>query len=336
MKHLPLLAAAAALLAVATAAIAVVTLQRQVRAPFQGYEGDHVDVVVRPRMAARQIADMMEEAGVVESAALLTGWLWWTERSGDVQAGEYRFIGLHSVVEVAEVVTSGRVQLYAVTITEGSTRWQVAEAIAVAGFDSYEAALAATGRIDLIEDLDPMADTLEGYLFPETYLAPRSDHAEDLVVRMVEAFHEAWTPAYRRRAAELEMSVRAVVTLASLIEAETQTAQERPVVSGVFHNRLARGMLLQTDPTVIYARHLAGREGRTIYQSDLRRDSPYNTYLYPGLPVGPIGNPRWTSVDAALYPADVDFLYFVSRNDGTHAFSQTLAEHNELVARYQR
>ena len=330
------LAGAAALLAAATAAVAVASLQRQVQAPFQGYEGAHMDVVVRPGMPARQIADLLEEAGVVESAALLTGWLWWTERSARVQAGEYRFVAPTSILEVAEVVTAGRVRLYSVTITEGSTRWQVAEAIAAAGFGSYEAALAATGRTNLIEDLDPVADTLEGYLFPETYLAPRSDDAEDLVVRMVEAFQQAWTPAYQGRAAELEMSVRAVVTLASLIEAETLTPEERPIVSGVFHNRLARGMLLQTDPTVIYARHLAGREGRAIYQSDLRRDSPYNTYLYPGLPVGPIGSPRLASVDAALLPADVDFLYFVSRNDGTHAFSKTLAEHNELVDRYQR
>ena len=336
MKRLALLTAATALLAVSTITITGAILQRRVRAPFQGYDGAHTDVVVRQGMAAGQIADLMESVGVVESATLLTGWLWWTSRSGDVQAGEYRFSGPRSVVEVAEVITSGRVRLYPVTITEGATRWQVAEAIASAGFDGYEAALAATGRIDLIEDLDPLADTLEGYLYPETYLAPRSDAADDLVVRMVDAFRQTWTADYDRRAAELEMSVRAVVTLASLIEAETRAAEERPIVSRVFHNRLARGMLLQTDPTVIYARHLAGREGRTIYQSDLRRDSPYNTYVYPGLPVGPIGSPRQASVNAALYPADSEFLYFVSRNDGTHAFSRTLAEHNRLVDRYQR
>ncbi len=336
MTRLPLLAAAAALLTVTVAAVAAVSLQRQVQAPFQGYEGDHVDVIVRPGLAAQQIAELLERSGVVESASLLTGWLWWTESSGDVQAGEYRFSGPSSVVEVAAVVTSGRVRLYPVTITEGSTRWQVAQAIAAAGFDTYEKALAATGRIDLISDLDPLAESLEGYLFPETYLAPRGDDAEDLVVRMVSAFDVIWTPESRRRAAELEMSTREVVTLASLIEAETRAPNERPTVSAVFHNRLARGMLLQTDPTVIYARHLAGREGRTIYQSDLRRDSPYNTYVYPGLPIGPIGNPRQASIDAALYPADVEFLYFVSRNDGTHAFSRTLVEHNELVDRYQR
>lgn len=336
MKRLALLTAAAALLAVVAAAITATTLRRRVQAPFQAYDGAYADIVVRPGMAASQIADLMERAGVVESAALLTGWLWWTQRSGDMQAGEYRFSGPMSMVEVAEMVIAGRVRLYPMTIAEGSTRWQVADAIVLAGFDTYDAAWAATGRIDLIEDLDPLADSLEGYLFPETYLAPRSADAEDLVVRMVDAFRRAWTSANGRRASELGMSVRTVVTLASLIEAETRAPEERAVVSRVFHNRLARGMLLQTDPTVIYARHLAGREGRTIYQSDLRRDSPYNTYVYPGLPAGPIGSPRQASVAAALHPADAEFLYFVSRNDGTHAFSRTLAEHNEFVDRYQR
>ncbi len=335
MKRLLALAAAVAVLTVAAAGT-VLVLQRRVQATFQGYDGEHVDVVVRPGMAARQVADLLETAGVVESAALLTGWLWWTERSGEVQVGEYRFSGPTSLAQVAEVVTTGRVRLYPLTITEGATRWQVAEAIATAGFGSYEDALAATGRIDLIGDLDPAADSLEGYLFPETYLALRDDDAERLIARMVDAFRDAWTPAFNRRATELEMNLREVVTLGSLIEAETRAADERRLVSGVFHNRLSHGMLLQTDPTVIYARNLAGREGRTIYQSDLRRDSPYNTYVYPGLPVGPIGSPRQASLEAALYPADVDFLYFVARNDGTHAFSRTLAEHNALVNRYQR
>ncbi len=336
MKRSLVLAVAVALLAVVTAAATARSLERRIHATFQGYEGEHVDVIVRPGMPAWQVAELLESTGVVESAALLTGWLWWTERSGDVQVGEYRFAGATSLVEVANVVTTGRVRLYPLTIKEGSTRWQVAEAIAAAGFETYEKALVATGRIDLIGDLDPMADSLEGYLFPETYLAPRGDDADRLIARMVDSFRTAWTARLRRRATELDMDVRDVVTLASLIEAETQASEERPVVSGVFHNRMARGMLLQTDPTVIYARNLAGREGRTIYQSDLRRDSPYNTYVYPGLPVGPIGNPRQASLEAALYPADVDFLYFVARNDGTHAFSRTLAEHNALVDRYQR
>jgi len=223
-----------------------------------------------------------------------------------------------------------------VTLVEGASRWQVADVIAAAGFADRESALAATTRVDLIADLDPDATTLEGYLFPETYLAPRGTTATELVEMAVARFRSAWTRSRARRAATLGLSVHDVVTLASLIEAETREASERAVVSAVFHNRLARGMLLQTDPTVLYAMHLAERTGRRIRQSDLRRESPYNTYVTPGLPVGPIGNPRGASIDAALHPADVDFLYFVSRNDGTHAFSRTLQEHNELVNRYQR
>lgn len=304
--------------------------------PFLNAPDGAVDVEIESGMVAGEVASRLAAAGVVADARDLVWWLWWTERAGDVQAGEYQFGAPASVREVADVITQGRVRLYPVTVPEGSTRWQAATAISAAGFGDEVEALAATENVELIADLDPDADSLEGYLFPETYLVPAATSPAEIVELMVRAFRVAWTPERAARAEELGWGLRDVVILASLIEAETPSGDERGLVSGVFHNRLERGMLLQTDPTVLYARWLAGKDGRTIYMSDLRRDSPYNTYLHAGLPAGPIGSPRDASIHAALYPAESGYLYFVSKNDGTHAFSATLREHNESVSQYQR
>lgn len=333
-------------LALALAAMAVLTavgawalsgwIDQRLDQLYLSASGGVADVEIEAGMAAREAAARLATAGVVAEASDLVWWLWWTERAGDVQAGEYRFAAPVSVRQVADVITQGRVRLYPVTLPEGSTRWQAAAAIVAAGFGEIDEALAATERAELIVDLDPDADTLEGYLFPETYLVPAATSPAEIVALMVGAFRDAWTAERAARAEALGLGVRDVVILASLIEAETTSPDERVMVSAVFHNRLERGMLLQTDPTVLYARWLAGKDGRMIYMSDLQRDSPYNTYLYAGLPAGPIGSPRDASIHAALYPAESGYLYFVSRNDGTHAFSLTLREHNESVNQYQR
>jgi len=315
--------------------IAIQRLRAELTSPFGGLS-EPVVVVIQPGTTANAVATSLAQEGVVRDARLLVAWLWWNDLTGRIHAGEYQFSDPLSVAQVATVITEGRVLQHALTIPEGSTRWQVAAAIAAAGFGSREAALEATANADLITDLCPEATTLEGYLYPDTYLAPASDSPEQIVTAMVRAFRDRWDQRRSERAEQLGMSVHEVVTLASLIEAETPSAQERPIVSAVFHNRLRKGMLLQTDPTVLYSMRLAGKEGRTIHRSDLARDSPYNTYRVPGLPPGPIGNPRAASLDAALWPADVDYLYFVSRNDGTHAFSRTLGEHNRRVNQYQR
>jgi UPF0755 protein len=304
--------------------------------PYADWQGDHVDVTVPAGAGATSVARVLGEAGVVERPRLLVGWLWWTDRTGAVRAGEYRFDRPRSVRDVAEVLIAGRVLLRPVTVPEGSTRWEVARAIERAGFGDYEVTLRQTERVGLISDLDPEAVTLEGYLYPETYMAAATDGPAEIVEAMVARFRRHWDAPRRAAAARLGMGLREVVTLASIVEAETPASYERALVSAVFHNRLRRGMLLQTDPTVLYAKFLAGLEERTIRRSDLRRDSPYNTYVVAGLPAGPIGNPRAASIDAALYPADVEYLYFVSRNDGTHVFSRTLSEHNRWVNLYQR
>lgn len=336
MKKLVLALGAVAIVAVVGTLALRSWIDQRLDRPYLSAPGGVVDVEIEPGMAARELARRLAAAGVVAEARDLVWWLWWTERAGDVHAGEYRFDAAVSVRQVADVITEGRVRLYPVTLPEGSTRWQAAAAIAAAGFGTVDEALAATERVELIADLDPDADTLEGYLFPDTYLVPVATTPAEIVALMVRAFHAAWTPEREARTEALGWQPRDVVILASLIEAETSSPDERTVVSAVFHSRLERGMLLQTDPTVLYARWLAGKDGRTIYMSDLQRDSPYNTYLYAGLPAGPIGSPRDASIHAALYPAETDYLYFVSRNDGTHAFSRTLREHNEFVNQFQR
>lgn len=329
-------AMALVLVAALVATAGALWMQRQLSTPFQGWTGSHVDVGIEPGMTATAVAARLQERGVVANSRLLVGWLWWTGTTGSLQAGSYRFAEARDVRAVARVIVDGRVRLQPVTVPEGSTRWDVAHALERAGFSDYETALRETSRAELIRDLDPEAESLEGYLYPETYMAAAGDGAEQLVGAMVQRFRLLWDAERQGRARQLGMSVRQVVTLASIIEAETPAAYERPLVSAVFHNRLRLGMLLQTDPTVLYAKRLAGRDERVIRRSDLNRDSPYNTYRVAGLPAGPIGNPRAASIDAALLPAAVDLLYFVSRNDGTHAFSRTLAEHQRWVNLYQR
>ncbi len=329
-------AAAAALLLLVAAGACVFWLERRLHEPYAGWAGEFVDVLIQPGDTAGRAAERLERAGVLRDRLWLLLWLRLDGGVHDIRAGEYRFSRPVSPAQVGRVLLEGRVLLHAVTVPEGATRWQVAEALARAGFGDAEEALAATAMAQLVADLDPEAATLEGYLYPDTYLAPAGTPAERIVRRMVERFRREWSPARAARAARLGMSVREVVTLASIIEAETPVAAERPLVSAVLHNRLRRGMRLQTDPTVLYAMRLAGIRERRIRRSDLRRDSPYNTYVVAGLPPGPIGNPRAAAIDAALYPADVDYLYFVARNDGTHQFSRTLAEHNRMVEKYQR
>ena len=194
----------------------------------------------------------------------------------------------------------------------------------------------ASGQTEWISGWDDAATDMEGYLFPETYHFPKGTPTEKLVEAMVTQFKKTFNENWQRRADELGMTVREVVILASLIEKETSIPEERTLVSAVFHNRLRIGMKLDCDPTIIYALKQQDRFGDRLRTKDLRFDSPYNTYLYPGLPPGPICNPGQGCLEAALYPAASKYLYFVSKNDGSHHFSLTLREHLRAVQKYQK
>jgi UPF0755 protein len=193
----------------------------------------------------------------------------------------------------------------------------------------------AARNVSLVQALDPDATDLEGYLFPETYALSRHADAAKLVALMVSRFEHVFTPELRQAAAARNLTVRKAVTLASIVEKETARAAERPLVAAVYTTRLRVGMPLQCDPTVIYALTKAGRYAGNIHKEDLSVDSPYNTYRYPGLPPGPIASPGRASLEAAVRPADADYLYFVSRNDGSHEFARTLDEHNRNVQKFQ-
>ena len=246
--------------------------------------------------------------------------------------GEYEFVGGMAPADVLDKITKGEVVQYAVTIPEGYSLDQIAGILQENGLVNEDEFIQLTQDPVFLAKLDFKVEDLEGYLFPDTYHFTQQVEPEIMVQTMIERFKQVWTEQLATRAMELDMSVHQVMTLASVIEKETGVSQERGLISGVFHNRLRKKIPLQSDPTVIYA--LAHFDGN-LRKEDLTVDSPYNTYRFQGLPPGPIASPGEASIRAALYPIQTNYLYFVSRNDGSHQFSTTLAEHNLAVKKYQ-
>jgi UPF0755 protein len=238
--------------------------------------------------------------------------------------------------DVIDKIARGDVFLRPITFREGLTVRQMAEIYQRDGGGSKADFLRSSQNGALIHDIDPAAQDLEGYLFPDTYTLPRRATADQLVQRMVTAFRDVMTPDLVQKAAARGLSVRELMTLASLVEKETAKPGERPIVAAVYTNRLKIGMGMQCDPTVIYALERAGKYDGNLTRENLQFDSPYNTYRYAGLPPGPIAAPGRASIEAAASPAEVPYLYFVSRNDGSHVFSATLDEHNRNVYEYQK
>jgi UPF0755 protein len=306
-----------------------------VHRPYQGFEGAERFVDIPQGTGTAAMARRLADAGVVRSPEAFRLAVWMKGSGRRLQAGEYRFDRPMSPAEVVDKLARGDVYVRAITFREGLTIWDMASVYENAEFGRASDFMAASKRADLIRDIDPEARDLEGYLFPDTYTLPRSATAEQLVERMVAQFRKVLTPELKQQAADRGLTVRELVTLASLVEKETGKADERTTVAGVYTNRLRIGMGLQCDPTVIYALMLAGRYDGNIRRADLQIDSPYNTYRYAGLPPGPIAAPGAASLHAAANPADVPYFYFVSRNDGSHVFSTTLDEHNKAVYEYQ-
>jgi UPF0755 protein len=304
--------------------------------PYKAYQGTEQFVEIPSGRGLSSIGKSLADAGVVSSSEAFRLAVWLRGSGRRLQAGEYRFDRPMTAAEVVDKLAKGDVYVRAVTFREGLTVREMAAVFESAGFGTAADFIAASKNASLIKGLDPAAPDLEGYLFPDTYTLPRSVTAAQLIERMVSRFEKAVTAELRQTAASRGLTMRELVTLASLVEKETAKAEERPVVSGVYTNRLKIGMGLQCDPTVIYALMLAGRYDGNIRKGDLQIDSPYNTYRYAGLPPGPIAAPGEASLHAAANPADVPYLYFVSRNDGSHVFSSTLDEHNRHVNEFQR
>ena len=303
--------------------------------PYKGYAGPEQFVEIAPGSSPAAMGRVLAEAGVVPSAASFRTAVWLRGSGRRLQAGEYRFDTPISPAEVVNKLARGDVYLQPITFREGLNIRQMAAVFEERGFGAARDFIKAASNAELIRPLDPQAQDLEGYLFPDTYTLPRSVTAEQLVSRMVARFEQSLTPQVREQAAARGLSVRQLVTLASLIEKETGKGEERPLVAAVYANRLKIGMGLQCDPTVIYALERAGRYTGNLTRENLKFDSPYNTYRYAGLPPGPIAAPGKAALEAAADPADVPYLYFVSKNDGSHAFATTLEEHNRNVHQWQ-
>ena len=305
--------------------------------PVEHSSGDQI-ITIQQGSSTQSIVNKLAEAGIVRHPFPLRLYLRLTQRSGSLKAGDYKFESPISPMAALSKIERGEVSLESVTIPEGWNRFEIAERLAKTGKGTVDEFLRLTYAIEFVSELDPNARNLEGYLFPDTYYYSSKTTAEELVEMMIDRFEEVFTPTLRARAAEMGMSVHDAVTLASIIEEEARIADERPVISSVFRNRLRIGMPLASDPTFIYAAILArDYDGNPNQPRHRRRESPYNTYITSGLPPGPIASPGRASIEAALYPQDTDYLYFVvTGTEGRHKFSRTSAEHEAAAAEYHR
>ncbi|MGA2532234.1 MAG: endolytic transglycosylase MltG [Candidatus Aminicenantales bacterium] len=309
-------------------------LVKENSAPYQG-PGSNVFFEVQKGRSVRSVIGNLGARSVIRSSLALTLAYRLFYSRQRLKAGEYEFTFPASGKDVLFKIFRGRIYLHPVTVPEGLTGDEIAGVLAAqAGVEPgpFRSAFRQTAPV---AEWDARAVNLEGYLFPDTYLVPRNVTAGEFVDVMVGEFRKVFHEGWRKRAAELGLSVRDIVILASLIEKETGLPGERPLVSAVFHNRLRLGMKLDCDPTVIYGLKLEDKYSGRLLTRDLAFPSAYNTYIHSGLPPGPICNPGRQALDAALYPAPESYLYFVAQGDGSHHFSRSFAEHRQAVQRYQ-
>jgi len=291
---------------------------------------------VEKGQTAQDIAQNLKKNGIIKKTwPILLGYkIFFSSQS--LKAGEYALQLPLSAKDVLQILTEGNVYLRPVTIPEGLTIEEIADLLESQNFAKKVDFIKISANTSFISSIDKEAPSLEGYLFPETYSFAKGTTSDEIVSAMISQFASVFGEKWKCRAEEIGMSVREIVILASLIEKETSLPEERKLVSAVFHNRLKRGMKLDCDPTIIYALKRKGNFMGRLRTKDLKLDSPFNTYLYSGLPPSPIANPGKESLETALYPADENYLYFVSKNDGSHHFSRTFREHQRAVNTYQR
>jgi len=292
-------------------------------------------LAIQAGMGFRDIARVLEENGIIRDRSSFYLLARMEEAIPRVKAGEYEMNTNMTPRMVLSKLVRGDVIKYPITIPEGFTLLQIGEILHQAGVCTKNIFWEKVKDPSLVASLGLDGDSLEGYLFPDTYNFPKGLGEESAIRQMVARFKNIYA-SLAKRAEQLGLNRKDVVILASMIEKEAVDDQERRLISAVFHNRLQRGMALQSDPTAVYGLKTGRAKNERITREDLLRKTPYNTYRFSGLPKGPIANPGFKSLYAVLHPADVNYLYFVSKNDRTHYFSQTLQEHNRAVAKYQK
>ena len=290
-------------------------------------------VNIPDRTSFQLIAALLEREELIKSRLAFVWLARYQSADRKIHAGEYELNASMTPAEILSRLTVGQVLLHPILIPEGLTMMQIADIFEQQGLVDRQEALRLMKDPVFIASLGIKAETLEGYLYPDTYKFPKGVRPKEVITTMVDHLRQVYGPDLEGRAQELKMTQHEVLTLASVIEKESGSNGEREEISAVFHNRLKKHIPLQSDPTVIYG--LPNYDGN-IHKKDLSSPSPYNTYRILGLPPGPIANPGIQSIRATLYPSNSRALYFVSKNDGTHQFSATLAEHNEAVEKYQR
>jgi UPF0755 protein len=321
------------LLAVMVAAWLGFSIYRKVYVPYQGYDKSVV-VRIESGMPVSAIAAKLQRQGVIANAAYFKRYYRMFFAAKKLKAGEYLFDGPLSMGQVIEKLYLGKAILYKITVKEGLWIGETAQLFQDAGLFTAAEFRRAAANARLIRDLDPQAMDLEGYLFPDTYLVRKDITAAEMAALMVDHFRQNFNNTFIWRARDINFSVRQAVIMASLIEKETANRDERFLVSSVFHNRLKQNMLLGCDSTIVYALKKAWSYHGQLGWDDLKIDSPFNTRLHRGLPPAPIASPGYASLEAALYPENTEYLYFVAKDADSHYFSRSLAEHNRAVRKF--
>ncbi|MEW6455668.1 MAG: endolytic transglycosylase MltG [Acidobacteriota bacterium] len=301
-----------------------------------GERGKEILIEIEKGKGLREIAGKFEENKLIRNSYefILAYKLFFLRKT--IKAGEYKFILPQSLRNVLEKVIRGEVFLRTITVREGMNVYEVSENLrSNMILKNKEEFIKETENPSYINDLVENALNLEGFLYPDTYLFPKNESPEKVVSTMTERFKSIFNEDLRSRAQEIKMSIKDIIILASLIEKETSLKYEKPLISSVFHKRLKIGIPLQCDPTVIYAYRKKGILKEILSRDDLKINSPYNTYIHRGLPPTPICSPGKDSIEAALYPANTNFLYFVSKGDGSHYFSKNISEHNKAVKKFR-
>jgi UPF0755 protein len=282
-----------------------------------------------------RITEILNDAGLVQNRPFFWALALVKQANRHIRAGEYEFTGAMSPSEILDKLVRGAIKDYLVTLPEDITMSDVAKRLSAFKLIDEKEFATLTADRSFLASLNIEADSIEGYLYPDTYLLDRSMTTQEILRILVTRLWKEIKPEMRKRAEEIGLTLTQWVTLASIIGKESGNNAEKPLISAVFHNRLKMGMKLQSDPTAVYHLEQDGPHVKTVLRSHLKLDTPYNTYRIKGLPPGPIANPGIDSLRAALYPAKVDYLYFVAKNDGSHDFSVSLAGHNRAVSKHQ-